>query len=61
MDIERVKTTAMHRKSHRNTLLGDILTVPVIVSALGYFVDIYDLILFSIVRVQSLKTIGLEG
>lgn len=30
----------------------------VIVAALGYFVDIYDLILFSIVRIPSLKEIG---
>lgn len=30
----------------------------VIVAALGYFVDIYDLILFSIVRISSLKAIG---
>ena len=35
--------------------------VPVIVAALGYFVDIYDLILFSIVRVPSLKSLGLSG
>jgi MFS family permease len=33
----------------------------VVVAALGYFVDIYDLILFSIVRVKSLKSLGLEG
>lgn len=39
----------------------DILSVPVIVAALGYFVDIYDLILFSIVRIQSLRSIGLAG
>ncbi len=51
----------MKRQSRRHSVLHDILTVPVIVSALGYFVDIYDLILFSIVRVQSLKAIGLEG
>lgn len=31
----------------------------VIVAALGYFVDIYDLILFSIVRVASLKGLGI--
>lgn len=31
----------------------------VIVAALGYFVDVYDLILFSIVRVASLKDLGL--
>jgi MFS transporter, putative metabolite:H+ symporter len=33
----------------------------VLVAALGYFVDIYDLILFSVVRVQSLEGIGLSG
>ena len=32
----------------------------VIVAALGYFVDIYDLILFGIVRVPSLKGIGIS-
>ena len=30
----------------------------VAVAALGYFVDIYDLLLFSIIRVESLKSIG---
>lgn len=57
---EVTKFVTQHNVRTRNTL-ADILTVPVIVSALGYFVDIYDLILFSIVRVQSLKAIGLEG
>jgi MFS family permease len=38
-----------------------LFSIPVIVAALGYFVDIYDLILFSIVRVQSLKAIGIDG
>ncbi len=32
----------------------------VLVAALGYFVDIYDLVLFSIVRVQSFKDIGIK-
>ncbi|KWT85563.1 MFS transporter [Candidatus Magnetominusculus xianensis] len=40
--------------------IRDIFSIPVIVAALGYFVDIYDLILFGIVRVQSLKDIGVE-
>lgn len=35
-----------------------ILNMNVIVAALGYFVDIYDLLLFGIVRVASLKAIG---
>lgn len=30
----------------------------VLVAALGYFVDIYDLILFSVVRVKSLRALG---
>jgi MFS family permease len=32
----------------------------ILVAALGYFVDIYDLILFSIVRVKSLQGLGLD-
>ena len=32
----------------------------VLVAALGYFVDIYDLLLFSIVRVSSLKSLGVS-
>src|SRR6185436_21146189 len=34
------------------------INIIVIVAALGYFVDIYDLILFGIVRVPSLLAIG---
>jgi MFS family permease len=34
------------------------LSAALLVSALGYFVDIYDLILFSIVRMKSLRAIG---
>ena len=40
------------------SLKRDVLNLTVIVSALGYFVDIYDLVLFSIVRVASLKDLG---
>src|SRR5258706_6961260 len=38
-----------------------ILSIPVIVGALGYFVDIYDLLLFGIIRRQSLIDLGLSG
>lgn len=37
-----------------------LLSLPVIVAALGYFVDIYDLLLFSIIRVKSLRGLGLS-
>ncbi len=35
-----------------------LFSIPVIVAALGYFVDIYDLLLFSIVRKPSLIALG---
>jgi len=38
-----------------------VFSLPVIVGALGYFVDIYDLLLFSIIRKQSLVDLGLTG
>src|SRR5690606_25478045 len=38
--------------------LKRVLSLPVIVAALGYFVDIYDLLLFSIVRRPSLISLG---
>ncbi|MFT3795545.1 MFS transporter [Flavobacterium sp.] len=38
-----------------------LLSFPVIVAALGYFVDIYDLLLFGIVRVPSLKDLNLDA
>jgi MFS transporter, putative metabolite:H+ symporter len=40
------------------SVLRQILHPTVIVGALGYFVDVYDLILFSIVRGASLKDLG---
>jgi putative MFS transporter len=36
-----------------------IFSLPVIVAALGYFVDIYDLLLFSITRIESLRSFQL--
>ncbi len=40
--------------------LRPLFSIPVIVAALGYFVDIYDLLLFGIVRIPSLKAMGLD-
>lgn len=37
---------------------ASIFNVAVLVASLGYFVDIYDLLLFTIVRVPSLKDLG---
>src|SRR3982751_2617432 len=33
----------------------------VLVASLGYFVDIYDLVIFSIVRIKSLQDIGVPA
>src|SRR5438046_10508072 len=38
-----------------------IFSLPVIVGALGFFVDIYDLLLFNIIRKPSLQSLGLTG
>lgn len=38
-----------------------LFSVPVIVAALGYFVDIFDLLLFSIVRKTSLTALGVPA
>jgi MFS family permease len=42
------------------TTLQHLFSIPVIVAALGYFVDIYDLLLFGIVRVPSLEDFHLS-
>jgi MFS family permease len=40
---------------------ADILNFSVIVAALGYFVDIFDLILFGVVKDDSLLSLGFSG
>ncbi len=37
-----------------------LFALPVIVSALGFFVDVYDMLIFSVVRVPSLQSLGLS-
>src|SRR4051812_22880249 len=37
-----------------------LFSAPVIVAALGYFVDIYDLLLFTQIRIPSLQSLGLN-
>lgn len=42
-------------------ILNQLLQIPVLVAALGYLVDMYDLFLFSVVRVPSLSALGFSG
>ena len=44
----------------RQEKLKHLFGLPVIVAALGYFVDIYDLLLFGIVRIPSLESMHLD-
>jgi len=46
---------------NNKTTLQHLLQIPVLVAALGYLVDMYDLFLFSVVRVPSLKALGVTG
>lgn len=46
---------------NQKTDLQHLFSMPVIVAALGYFVDIYDLQLFGIVRVDSLISLGVTA
>jgi MFS transporter, putative metabolite:H+ symporter len=51
----------MNTPSNEQSLTHRALNTTVIVASLGYFVDIYDLILFGVVRKPSLETLGFKG
>ncbi|HUR67836.1 MAG TPA: MFS transporter [Candidatus Thermoplasmatota archaeon] len=53
---------AVHvRPHHEDSASVGLLSAAVLVSALGYFVDLYDLVVFSVVRVASLAELGVAG
>jgi putative MFS transporter len=37
-----------------------LLSLPVLVAALGFYVDIFDLLLFGVMRIKSLRSLGLS-
>jgi putative MFS transporter len=43
-----------------NSTVKNAITTTVLVAALGYFVDVYDLVLFLIIGVKSIKGIGFQ-
>ena len=43
------------------TKSASLFSLTVIAAALGYFVDIYDLLIFGIIRIPSLKDLGLDA
>src|SRR5690554_6392726 len=52
---------AMPDDADQRSPLMHMLRIPVLVAALGYLVDMYDLFLFSIVRVESLSDLALSA
>jgi MFS transporter, putative metabolite:H+ symporter len=57
MTISLPKKTPRNKQPMEKSSYG-IFSLPVIVGALGFFVDIYDLLLFNIVRRASFKDLG---
>lgn len=51
----------MNNLSNGHKLTTNAANIMVIVAALGYFVDIYDLLLFGVVNTPSLKSLGYTG
>src|ERR1700676_3601260 len=51
----------MINSSSSKTVTQELFRIPVLVAALGYFVDMYDLFIFSIIRVPSLKSLQVTG
>ena len=49
------------KQNNKSRSIRILFNSTVLVSSLGYFVDIYDLILFGIVRVASLKSLGVPS
>ena len=45
--------------NHKSDKISKQTKMVILISTLGYFVDIYDILLFSIVRISSLKSIGI--
>ncbi|HTB32036.1 MAG TPA: MFS transporter, partial [Bacteroidia bacterium] len=64
LGYKRRSNTPFYRMSNitnEHSLTHKAINNTVIVAALGYFVDIYDLILFNVVRKPSLETLGFKG
>ena len=54
-ELKKIKVQDKLQKGKQQS----IFSIAVLVAALGYFVDIYDLLLFSIIRIESLKSLQL--
>lgn len=57
-DLKIAQFLVTLEQNHTSNSMNKVALL-VIVAALGYFVDIYDLVLFAVIRVESLKGIGI--
>ena len=58
LNIEQTRLFSSKILFMQDRSLRSLFGIPVIVAALGYFVDIYDLLLFTIVKTPSLRGVG---
>lgn len=56
-----MKDRSLSPELSAKSITRQLLRIPVLVAALGYMVDMYDLFLFSIVRVPSLQSLQLPA
>ncbi|MGV3619254.1 MAG: MFS transporter, partial [Archangium sp.] len=54
------RTKRAPRRRSRTAACPKRVNAAVIVASLGYFVDIYDLLLFGIIRIKTLRSLGLS-
>jgi MFS family permease len=59
LNLSSVILTTKHNRKTMNTK-KELPFLLILIAALGYFVDVYDLLLFSVVRSSSLKDIGVS-
>ena len=58
LTITQHRTQDIRHSMQEKSTLKHLFSIPVIVAALGYFVDIYDLLLFTIVKAPSMRGVG---
>ena len=57
-----ISLATYYKAGHMKTSVGSSTTIQraIVVCALGYFIDVFDIQLFTVLRVPSLKELGLS-
>ena len=59
--IKKTNQNIINKNPEEDFKNKSLIFFAILLASMGYFVDIYDLLLFSIVRVPSLKSLGFDG